>query len=193
MAHHIHAAADKIGNPLAPALPLVDPGLEARPERLRRQPVDDLLGPGQIAAENPQQTHRPRQLARPAVLAQRHGPGGQMQAPGVRQQLVEQQVVNGFSPDLLEIFGPRRDDQLRSRYGRKTVAGAGSAEQAAVKRLLEFGAPLEPALDHGPQQRQPAARHPALVAGGAEDRAGRLAEAAVVAVGDLVVMCGYAH
>jgi hypothetical protein len=102
----------------------------------------------------------------------------------------KQQAVNGFAPDLFQIFRPGPDNQIGSRDCRKAIGGTGTAEQTIKKGFFYFSIPMQTPLNDGAQKGQSSASHPGLMAGGSEDRACHLTEPAAVAVGNFVVVFG---
>jgi hypothetical protein len=98
--------------------------------------------------------------------------------------------VNGFAPDLLQIFRPGPDNQIGSGDCRKAIGGTGTAEQTIKKGFFNFLTPVQTPLNDGAQKGQPSASHPGLMAGGSEYRACHLTEPAAVAVGDFIIVFG---
>jgi hypothetical protein len=98
--------------------------------------------------------------------------------------------MNGFATDLFQILRAGLDDQLGGRDGRKTVGGAGPAQQTIKKGLFNFPIPFKAPLNDCPQKGQASAGNAGLMAGGSEDRTGYLTETATVALRNFVIVFG---
>jgi len=155
--------------------------------------LDDPLGLREIAAEDAQQAQRLGDLRRARLFAQRRGAGREAQAVGVGQQVVEEQAVDLAAPHLIEVLGAGEQHQVGRGDAGEAVCRAGPAAEAGEERVLQLLRPLNPPLDQRPQEREPPPRDPRLVSRRAEDRARRLAEAATVAAGDVVVELADVH
>jgi hypothetical protein len=107
--------------------------------------------------------------------------------------MLEQQFVDTLSSYLFEVFFARIDDQIRRRDRGKAVRRTRPAEQAREQRVFQVCGPFQAPLVQGPQQCHPPAGNTRFVSGGAEGRAGDLAESAPIAHGNRLIMFGYLH
>jgi hypothetical protein len=101
--------------------------------------------------------------------------------------------MNRFATDLFQVLCPGFDNQIGGGDCRKTIRGAGTAQQTVKKRLFDFRVPFQAPLDNGPQKGQATPGDTGLVPGGSEYRTSHLTEPAAVAMGYFIVMFGNFH
>ncbi len=90
--------------------------------------------------------------------------------------------MNRFSIDFFKILGACLYKKVTGGDSWKTIGGAGAAEQAVEKRLLDLFYPFQATLDDGSQKGQSPPCHTGLMARGSKYRARGLTETTSVTV-----------